>query len=129
MPPLPRAAVERSLSRFYLGPMPDSTSPRARLLAELERVRRSVAATEETGLSVLLDACRTGGPPPVGSLEDQRMLAGLRDREARRVAALVDALRRLDRGEYGRCASCGGVIEAGRLEALPEAERCAACAT
>ncbi len=108
--------------------MPDPTSPRARLLSELERVRRSVRAADETGLSVLLDACRTGGPPPVGALEDQRLLAGLRDRDARRVTELVAALRRLERGEYGTCVSCGAEIQAGRLDALPEAERCAGCA-
>lgn len=107
---------------------PTSHRYRARLLAELERVRRSVASTEDTGLSVLLDACRVGGPPPVGALEDQRMLSELRDREASRVRALVAALRRLEEGMYGRCASCGRAIEAARLDAIPETDRCVACA-
>lgn len=38
------------------------------------------------------------------------------------------ALVRLATGDYGRCAACGGPIGAARLEALPAAERCVACA-
>lgn len=108
---------------------PTPAEHRERLLTELDRVRRGLASAEATGLSILLDACRTGGPPPVGALEDQRLLAGLRDRDVRRVARLLEALRRLDRREYGVCADCGGEIEAGRLEAMPEAARCARCIT
>lgn len=108
---------------------PTPAEHRERLLTELDRVRRGVASAEATGLSILLDGCRTGGPPPVGALEDQRLLAGLRDRDARRVVRLLEALRRLDRGEHGVCADCGGEIEAGRLEAVPEAVRCARCIT
>jgi RNA polymerase-binding protein DksA len=39
------------------------------------------------------------------------------------------ALRRLDEGRYGLCASCGGEIAPRRLEAVPYAERCASCAS
>ncbi|MBK7249386.1 MAG: TraR/DksA family transcriptional regulator [Gammaproteobacteria bacterium] len=38
------------------------------------------------------------------------------------------AILRLDRGEYGYCTRCGAEIDAERLEAVPHAERCAACA-
>jgi DnaK suppressor protein len=38
-----------------------------------------------------------------------------------------EALVRLDAGEYGDCAECGGEIAAPRLQALPFAVRCRAC--
>lgn len=37
---------------------------------------------------------------------------------------LEEALSRLDRGEYGRCAVCGAVIDDERLETRPETDRC-----
>jgi len=37
------------------------------------------------------------------------------------------ALHRIDEGTYGICASCGGVIAAERLEALPYATLCISC--
>ena len=38
-----------------------------------------------------------------------------------------EALVRLDAGEYGNCADCGGEIAEQRLRALPFAVRCRAC--
>ena len=38
-----------------------------------------------------------------------------------------EALARLDAGEYGYCAECGGEIAEGRLRALPFAVRCKGC--
>lgn len=37
-------------------------------------------------------------------------------------------LKRLDEGAYGVCESCGKTIPLKRLEALPHASRCVACA-
>lgn len=38
------------------------------------------------------------------------------------------ALKRLDEGEYGYCATCGDEIDAGRLDLVPATPFCAACA-
>jgi len=38
------------------------------------------------------------------------------------------ALARAEAGDAGRCQRCGGAVEVERLEALPEASLCAACA-
>ncbi|AEA22743.1 TraR/DksA family transcriptional regulator [Pseudonocardia benzenivorans] len=55
----------------------------------------------------------------------QGLLAGaLRDLEA-----VERAERRLADGTYGRCARCGGPIPPERLDALPAAETCVACAS
>jgi DnaK suppressor protein len=39
------------------------------------------------------------------------------------------ALTKLDEGSYGSCDSCGGPIGTERLEAIPWAVRCVACAS
>ena len=46
---------------------------------------------------------------------------------AETVIHLDEALVRLDTGEYGSCAECGGDIAERRLRALPFAVRCQAC--
>lgn len=38
------------------------------------------------------------------------------------------ALKRIEAGEYGRCTRCGEDIAPARLDVLPYAEHCAACA-
>ena len=62
-------------------------------------------------------------------LADDEALAGvdevLRD-EAHEIRL---ALLRLDRGDYGTCASCGSPIGRARLEALPTATLCIECAS
>jgi RNA polymerase-binding transcription factor DksA len=37
------------------------------------------------------------------------------------------ALERLEQGRYGRCTSCGELIEQGRLEAIPFTQLCISC--
>ena len=41
--------------------------------------------------------------------------------------AVLDALKRLDEGTYGRCVDCAKPVPEGRLEARPEAARCVQC--
>ena len=50
-----------------------------------------------------------------GSLEDQ-------------LAAVQEALDRIDHGTYGSCQSCGEPIGDARLEAMPETRWCIRCA-
>ena len=45
------------------------------------------------------------------------------------LAAIDDALSRLDEGGYGRCEICGQPIAPERLAARPTATRCVACAS
>lgn len=47
---------------------------------------------------------------------------------AARLQALVEAEARLRDGTYGVCETCGETIPARRLEVLPEAGHCVACA-
>jgi RNA polymerase-binding transcription factor DksA len=43
--------------------------------------------------------------------------------------AIEDALAKFEQGTYGECESCGGPIPEARLEAMPAARLCIACAS
>lgn len=45
----------------------------------------------------------------------------------RALASTIAALRRIEDGSYGICASCGGAIPLVRLRALPDTETCVGC--
>lgn len=45
----------------------------------------------------------------------------------RRLRLINDALRRIDKGTYGRCERCGEEIDPARLEILPYATLCIKC--
>lgn len=47
----------------------------------------------------------------------------------REIRQIELALRRIDDGTYGSCSKCGSAIGAARLEALPDASLCIACAS
>ena len=47
--------------------------------------------------------------------------------EGRTLLEINEALRRLYRGEYGICESCGRPIARARLEAMPNARLCVVC--
>jgi DnaK suppressor protein len=49
------------------------------------------------------------------------------DRPVRRLRQIEEALRRLDKGEYGICANCEEEIGPKRLRALPWAQFCLKC--
>jgi DnaK suppressor protein len=60
--------------------------------------------------------------------EDDDALLGEQSVVLQRIAAIRSAIMRVDEGRYGICLSCGGPITSARLEALPEAIHCIACA-
>ncbi|TYO91235.1 TraR/DksA family transcriptional regulator [Oceanicella actignis] len=60
--------------------------------------------------------------------EGDEVLEGLGLSGLQEIRAIKAALERLDKGEYGWCAECGERIEDRRLELVPYAVKCAACA-
>ena len=48
-------------------------------------------------------------------------------REGKFLNYLEDALQRIAKGDYGRCLTCGKLIEKERLEAVPHAQQCLQC--
>ncbi len=68
-------------------------------------------------------------PADLGSHNSEEDLAlGLLRNEEQLIAEINAALERLDQGLYGRCATCGREIPKERLEVLPYARHCVACA-
>lgn len=55
------------------------------------------------------------------------MLEDLAPRARRRGLQLLDALRRLDTGTFGRCAGCDAPISYVRLSVIPETTVCVEC--
>ncbi|WP_164012527.1 TraR/DksA family transcriptional regulator [Pyxidicoccus trucidator] len=51
----------------------------------------------------------------------------LTESERQELSAIDAALARIDGGEFGNCARCGGAIGRHRLRAIPEARHCLTC--
>ena len=62
-----------------------------------------------------------------GDLERREDLVAEELLEASQLDAVEGALARMREGTYGACIDCGAAIPLERLEAIPEAARCAAC--
>jgi RNA polymerase-binding transcription factor DksA len=61
-------------------------------------------------------------------LDDDELQERLSNAGRTEMRLIQEALRRMDQGTYGACVECGQPIAPRRLEALPEADRCLACA-
>lgn len=59
---------------------------------------------------------------------ERQHVAALLDRARAHLDELDQALRRLERGAYGRCEGCGEPIPSERLEVRPAATLCVRCA-
>lgn len=91
-------------------------------------------ALEERHARVARDLQR-GNDPLVGDwsdraiqLQNDEALQAIDDAARDELAAIDEALQRLDQGLYGTCKKCGADIEPARLQAL-HAVTCARCAT
>ena len=60
--------------------------------------------------------------------ENDEVLQRLEQSATALITEYQHAIDRIDQGRYGGCEDCGLPIEAERLEALPQATRCAECA-
>ena len=106
--------------------MSDTThaSARALLVAERERVDEQLGE-----LGVDRDSFDEGfadsGQVTAERGEVEALVGKLREA----LRDVDDALEKLERGEYGVCESCGGPIGDARLEAMPAARLCIACAS
>jgi len=61
--------------------------------------------------------------------ENDQVLESLRLGIRSELDGIDRALARIDAGQYGRCIECGQPIEPQRLMLIPEAIRCAGCAS
>ncbi len=100
---------------------------RAELERQLAKLERSMTITDEALKTVELDQGAVGRLSRMGSLQNQSLAKGLRERESVKLALIQEALRRLDAGTYGVCATCGTPVAAERLSVFPESGTCARC--
>jgi RNA polymerase-binding transcription factor DksA len=99
------------------------TRERADLEGTVERIRERLAVPQRDsgGDIALVDQ----HPADVASETEARELDLARQTMFEAKIALIDeALARLERGEYGRCAVCGRQIPDERLELVPETPYC-----
>jgi DnaK suppressor protein len=59
---------------------------------------------------------------------EQEFTLGLLQNQEQALSEIADALERLRQGAFGKCEECASPIPKGRLEALPYARHCVACA-
>jgi DnaK suppressor protein len=59
---------------------------------------------------------------------DQEFTLGLIENEQGTLELVVEALGRMEKGKFGQCVECGEPISKPRLQAIPYARHCIACA-
>jgi DnaK suppressor protein len=91
-------------------------------LAELE-------ARAERLMADLTEAMSADFDEQAVETEDDDALLAQETLIMQRIAAVRAAIARVDEGQYGICAGCGGQISPARLAAMPEATHCISCAT
>ncbi len=99
-----------------------------RLRSEQERLRREVEFA--AGASTDWERASREEPdiPEHGALSYERDTTLTVVWETRnRLSEIEDALKRIAAGTFGICERCGELIEAERLEAMPEARYCVQC--
>ena len=114
-----------------------AAASRERDLAGIRRELESEKARLEHELSQLTGAIANGAgreapfkehpTEHAGDMEEHERLQAIRENLLQMRQQCQDALRRLDRGEYGLCQSCGKEIDIERLKAVPYATRCVPC--
>jgi DnaK suppressor protein len=105
----------------------DIESVRQRLLARRNELR-SRAARASAGLRQQPDLSSADYGDVSNQSEENGLLSALSRTADAELTRIDAALRRLNEGRYGTCASCGEPIEPQRLEAVPHTDRCIVCA-
>jgi len=99
---------------------------RRRLSSEYENliksIKRSRLAAAETKLENTEDEC------DLATMSHEReLLYNLHESDYARLRFIEDAMKAMDRGDYGECVRCGDEINQKRLEAVPWATTCLRC--
>ena len=103
------------------------TEARAQTLQQIAALRRNFEGFVESALLVNTDD--EHDPEGATIAFERAQVSALSKQAAADLAAIDDALERLSRGSYGRCEVCAGPIGDERLDAIPSATRCIACAS
>ena len=110
-----------------------AASPRDALAAERKQALARLAALERelaSAVQAAADGTADDEHDPEGATTafERAQVAAVLHQVRDRVAALDDALARVDEPGFGHCTGCGQPIAAARLAARPWATTCLACA-
>jgi DnaK suppressor protein len=108
--------------------IPDRETARARLTARRDELNKLSSISAEDRNAVELDQQSVGRLSRMDAMQRQAMAQAQERARAVELARLEQAMRRLEDGEYGWCATCGDQIAAARLEVDPAAAVCVECA-
>ncbi|MBN9520773.1 TraR/DksA C4-type zinc finger protein [bacterium] len=98
--------------------------------SEINTYRARLRATEARlggAVTALENEARHPTASPLDTSEEATALVLLQS-EGESLAEVAAALNRIDRGTFGRCEGCGKPVSRARLDALPHARFCIACA-
>lgn len=108
--------------------IPDREAARARLTARRDELNKLSSVSAEDRDAVELDQQSVGRLSRMDAMQRQAMAQAQERARTVELARLEQAMRRLEDGEYGWCATCGDEIAAARLEVDPAAAVCIECA-
>ncbi|MGZ3693028.1 MAG: TraR/DksA family transcriptional regulator [Bdellovibrionota bacterium] len=101
----------------------DLAKMKKKLLAEKERLLTSAAVSRKQEFTIATDDL--ADETDLTSVElSQGVVFTLREKEQRTLAAIDEALQRMEEGTYGLCEECEDEIGSRRLEIYPTARLC-----
>lgn len=99
---------------------------RQRLVEEYQKLIRSINRNRLAEEEIKLENTEDEGDLATIS-HNKELLYNLHESDFQRLKGIQEALKRMDRGEYGECVKCGEDINEKRLMAVPWATSCIAC--
>ena len=99
---------------------------RQRLSMESEKLIKSINRNRLTAEQITVENTEDEGDLATIS-HDRELLYNLHESDFQRLRFIQEALKALDRGQYGECVRCGEDINEKRLLAVPWATMCIRC--
>ena len=101
-------------------------STRRRLSSEYENLIKSISRSRLAAKEIDIENTEDEGDLATIS-HDRDILYNLHETDYTRLRYIEDAMKAMDRGEFGECVRCGEDISEKRLEAVPWATTCIRC--
>ena len=99
---------------------------RQRLTSQCEILIKSINRSRLTAEQITVENTEDEGDLAAMS-HDRELLYNLQENDFQRLRFIQEALKALDRGQYGECVRCGEDINEKRLLAVPWATMCIRC--
>ena len=103
-----------------------SQGTRRRLSSEYENLIKSINRSRLAAKEIKIEGTGDEGDLAIMS-HDRALLYNLHEGGFARLRFIQEAIKAIDRGEYGQCVRCGEDINERRLEAVPWAVMCIHC--